>query len=172
MPRQFTMQDIQRLNVRNVSTIIDILNGQSESDYNLTHGVMTKYNSDTQQALQDQGLGPMPAGTELNPDDCEFCIEGLMVFLFEPESLTYIPFDEDDNWTYGYQTDSRPTTESAISDPGRFYPQHLGFSHKLASPSPERYMDEYMDSDVIHGPHKIARHWSRIRNALLSGRPE
>ena len=130
------MQDVQRLNVRNISTIIDILDGKSERDYGLTHGVMAKYNSDTRQALQDQGMGPMPAGTELNPDDCEFCIEGLMVFLFEPESLTYIPFIEDDNWTYGYQTDDRSTTDSAISDPRRFYPQHLGFSQKLASLTP------------------------------------
>ena len=63
------MQDIRSLNVRKVSTIIDILDGKSESDYSLTHGVMTKYNSDTRQALQDQGMGPMPAGTELKPDD-------------------------------------------------------------------------------------------------------
>ena len=173
MPIAFEIADIRDLNVRNISIAIDALTEHDGHAYELTSGLMAIYDEDTCAAFRQMNRPPAADGTGLDAGDCLFCIEGLLVHLFEPHNLKLcVMTNEDDDqgndWCYDYHPDTASAASTLISDPVRFYREHFGLDPLLVSPQEGYQINHWNDLEPRRARVATAWHWNRLRGAMLS----
>lgn len=166
--RKFSREDVIELKVDNVSVAIKTLRGDGPFEFWPTNGVMGKFNDEAKKALIKQKVEPPKDGTELDPDDCEFCVEGMLVMLFEPESLRVYQ-EEGGEWWLQYQPDNDYRPREILWDRDRFFRQHMGIPGWLASPSDSLSLHAMNDRNIRGAPERMAVHLDRLRSARLPG---